>query len=111
MKFAIAAVAALLPFVALSAPTPADDSHGGADVESVKSIEKRDVVGTVDADALKYRRCPRTTCEAVGQYARGTRVTMDCYTTTNTTPVSGNAGWAKLANGYWVSLYYMNWSG
>jgi hypothetical protein len=103
MKFAIAAVAALLPFVALSAPTPADDvsiveiggvifkSHGGADVESVKSIEKRDVVGTVDADALKYRRCPRTTCEAVGQYARGTRVTMDCYTTTNTTPVSGNA--------------------
>ncbi|KAH8588087.1 hypothetical protein B0O99DRAFT_525684 [Bisporella sp. PMI_857] len=103
MKFTSIAVAALLPFVALSAPTPVTEL-GGANVESrtaapaelegadatLAALEKRDIVGTVDADALKYRRCPRTSCNAVGQYPRGTRVTMECFTTASTTTVNGD---------------------
>lgn len=94
MKFTTLAVAALLPFMALSAPTPGDDvpptELGGTDVTS-GALEKRAIVGTVDADALKYRKCPRTSCDAVGQYSRGTRVTMECFTTSSTTTVNGDA--------------------
>jgi hypothetical protein len=89
MKFTALAIATLLPFAVLSAPTA---ELGGEDVDSVESVAlgERAITGTVDADALKYRRCPRTSCDAVGQYPRGTRVTMECFTTTSTTTVNGD---------------------
>jgi hypothetical protein len=87
MRFTALAVATLLPFAALSAPTA---ELGGEDVGS-PILEKRAITGTVDADALKYRRCPRTSCDAVGQYSRGTRVSMQCFTTASTTTVNGDS--------------------
>lgn len=94
MKLTALAVAALMPFVALSAPTAGEDGIAleldGRDMKA-DVLEKRAIVGTVDAAALKYRRCPRTSCDAVGQYSRGTRVTMNCFTTASTTTVNGDA--------------------
>ncbi|KAH7108692.1 hypothetical protein B0J11DRAFT_602164 [Dendryphion nanum] len=110
MKFINITVAALLPFVAISSPVP-EENGLIFDQKEHTSIVKRDVTGTVDADALKYRRCPRTGCDAVGQYSRGTRITIKCYTDQNTTPVNNYKPWGKLSNNYWVSLYYVNWSG
>lgn len=94
MKLTAIAVAALLPIVALSAPMPDDDAPAvaldGTDSAPAMLGKRGDIVGTVDADALKYRTCPRTSCTAVGQYSRGTRVTMKCYTTQNTSNVNGD---------------------
>ncbi|KAF2690610.1 hypothetical protein K458DRAFT_411979 [Lentithecium fluviatile CBS 122367] len=111
MKFTPFFLTALLPLLTLAAPAAEPDDGTDMTPAAAATLDKRSIVGTVDADALKYRRCPRTSCEAVGQYSRGTKVTMECYTTTSTTVINGDARWAKLANGYYLSLYYMNWAG
>jgi hypothetical protein len=100
MKFATFAVAALLPLAALGAPAPTTPEDAaptnlgeisvverGAEFEN---LEKRAVSGTVQVDGLHYRKCPRTSCAAVGQYAKGHKVSLSCYTRTNTTPVNGD---------------------
>lgn len=95
MKFTALALAALLPFTTFAAPTAApagdllfDDTPSSS--SSSLPLQKRAITGTVTADALKYRRCPRTSCDAVGQYSRGTHISINCYTDTDTTVVSGN---------------------
>ncbi|KAF7595588.1 hypothetical protein BBP40_005624 [Aspergillus hancockii] len=120
MKFSAIALAALLPAAALSSAIPEDAAptiYTGGDLAELgleaRDLEKRAVTGTVKVDGLRYRTCPRTSCTAVGQYAKGTKVTLICFTRTNTTPVNGDKGWAKLANGYWVALgfgTYVGWS-
>ncbi|EMD85406.1 hypothetical protein COCC4DRAFT_66427 [Bipolaris maydis ATCC 48331] len=127
MKFTAFAIVTLLPLTTLSAPTA--EAEGGLlfapEVEGelpvlqdikARSLEKRAITGTVTADALKHRQCPRTSCTADGQFSRGTRIQIRCYTDTDTTVVSGNPFWGKLqasgvANNNWVSLYYVTWSG
>ena len=90
MKYTTLALSALLPLLALSTPTPEDlVPLYNTTPASTNTIEKRAVTGTVDADALKYRRCPRTSCDAVGQYSRGTRISINCYTDKDTTVVNG----------------------
>lgn len=123
MKFSTLAVAALLPFAALGAPTAPDDAaptHGLEIVERVAEldlvgrapepiaelddlverdpepdaefgiIEKRAVTGTVKVDGLRYRTCPRTSCTAIGQYPKGKKISLKCFTRVNTTPVNGD---------------------
>jgi hypothetical protein len=97
MKFATFAVAVLLPLTALSAPAPTtpDDAAPTSlavvdrDAE-LGNIEKRSVSGTVEVNGLRYRTCPRTSCRAVGEYAKGHKVSLSCYTRTDTTTVDGD---------------------
>lgn len=89
MKLTTITLTTLLPLLAFSTPTPEDLNAPLYDPTPANTIEKRAVTGTVDADALKYRRCPRTSCDAVGQYPRGTRITINCYTDKDTTVVEG----------------------
>ena len=55
-------------------------------------LEKRAVSATVVVDGLRYRTCPRVSdsCPAMGQYAKGKKISLTCFTRTNTTPVHGD---------------------
>jgi hypothetical protein len=54
-------------------------------------IEKRAIVdAVVVVDGLRYRTCPKTSCTAVGQYPKGTRIKLSCYTRDGTTTVNGD---------------------
>jgi len=93
----ILALVAALPALALPEPVaapaaelPAPTVYSGRPVEA-RELERRDNAGVVQVDGLRYRTCPRTSCTAVGQYAKGTRVTIKCYTRNNTTVVNGDA--------------------
>ncbi|WP_249645203.1 hypothetical protein [Nocardia sputi] len=71
------------------------------------------VTGTVQVDGLRYRRCPQSLCDTMGQYVKGTIIHMVCYTRTNTTVLNGDPSWAKLTNGWWVALAggaYVYWT-
>ncbi|KAH9486167.1 hypothetical protein JR316_0000231 [Psilocybe cubensis] len=116
--FALAAIAlaanAIAPALALPEPAPAAAAPTVYSGEAARSLERRTNSGTVRVDGLRYRRCPKTSCDAVGQYSIGTHITIVCYTRDGTTVVNGDAGWAKLTNGYWVALAngeYVSWSG
>jgi len=76
----ILALVAALPVLALPEPVAAP-----APVE----FEKRDTACVVKVGGLRYRRCPRTSCTAVGHPIH-THITAKCYTETNTTPVGGD---------------------
>lgn len=70
-------VLALFSSVALAAPAA--------------QMDKRAVVdATVAVDGLRYRTCPKTTCSAPGQYPKGTKIKLSCYTTSGTTEVNGD---------------------
>lgn len=100
MKFSLIALAALLPATAFSAAMPEDAAdaaptyYTGSDIPALnleeRDLEKRAVSGYVKTDGLRYRTCPRTSCTAVGQYAKGTKLSLVCYTRSNTTPVNGD---------------------
>ncbi|KDR70843.1 hypothetical protein GALMADRAFT_144324 [Galerina marginata CBS 339.88] len=122
MKFSLPilalALASLTPALALPEPAPAAPEatvYSGPVVgRDIELLEKRNNAGVVQTDGLRYRTCPRTSCAAIGQYAKGTHITIKCYTRDNTTVVKGDAGWAKLTNNYWVALAfgeYVSWSG
>ena len=82
------------------------------------TIEKRAVSATVIVDGLRYRTCPKTSCSAPGQFAKGTKISLQCYTRDGTETINGDKGWAKIASGTgkgnWVALAYakyISWSG
>ncbi|KAL0950868.1 hypothetical protein HGRIS_007627 [Hohenbuehelia grisea] len=127
MKFsALPLVALALVASTLAAPAPLDVAeeavtvYRGADAPAptamaealeVEALARTSIVATVTADGLRYRRCQRTSCAAVGQYPRGRRVAVKCYTTHGTTPIENDHRWAKLNNGYWVSMRHLTWRG
>lgn len=88
MKFIALALAAILPVAVLGQ----EPTFVGMQpqVRRDESLEKRSVSGTVVVDGLHYRTCPRTSCPAIGQYAKGTHLDLICYTRDNTTPVDGD---------------------
>ncbi|KAF9264521.1 hypothetical protein L218DRAFT_958208 [Marasmius fiardii PR-910] len=110
MKLVTLALAALLPTVVLAQePT----FYSGTHVTREPELEKRVISGTVKVDGLRCRSCPRTSCPAVGQYPIGTHISIVCYTRDNTTPINGDLGWVKLADGCWVAVAwgeYVSWS-
>jgi hypothetical protein len=120
MKLSPAFLALLLPLVVNASPV--------SNPEPVPAeLESRDLHCTITGDGVRYRRCPRTSCDAIGQYAKGTKVTLTCYTDTNTTPVNGDeyvlhpllllvlfriwltfhSVWYKNSAGWYVSGYYI----
>ncbi|KAE8371278.1 hypothetical protein BDV26DRAFT_298927 [Aspergillus bertholletiae] len=124
MRFSFVALATLLPAAAFGAAMPGDPADAAPTLYTgpaipaleleARDLEKRSVKGHVNVDGLRYRTCPRTSCTAVGQYSKGTKVNLVCYTRTNTTTVKGDKGWGKLTNGYWVALAngaYVGWAG
>lgn len=95
MKLSTVFVAALVPFAALSLPATAEDAAVAAltapsSPEPDNKIQKRALDAVVRVDGLRYRKCPRTSCTAVGQYPKGKRIKLECYTRDNTTPVNGD---------------------
>lgn len=94
--FTIAAITlaanAIAPALALPEPAQAAAKptvYGGG--EAARSLERRTNSGTVRVDGLIYRRCPNISCDAVGQYAIGTHITIVCFTRDGTTVVDGDA--------------------
>jgi len=77
----ILALVAALPVLALPEPVAAP-----VPVE----FEKRDTACVVKFNGLNCRTCPRTSCPVAGRYPVGTRITVKCYTETNTTAVNGD---------------------
>jgi hypothetical protein len=71
---------AVLPTTA-SAMAPSGDSGGGMTTMSCShSWSNKDAdYGHVDADWLRRRSGPHTSCTALGQAARGTRIYYHCY--------------------------------
>ena len=93
MKFTSSAllIAPLLAFIGTTAAIPSPvDAVSGVKSKINQLVNARDsdellvarapVTGTVNADAVRYRRCPNTSnaCEPVGQYNRGQRITIIC---------------------------------
>ena len=87
----LSAALLLAPFVLLASAAP-DASPATAD-EAVKgeiaatSVREAaqapvefhaPVTGTVDANNVRYRRCASTSCEAIGQYHKGQKITITC---------------------------------
>lgn len=110
MKFSLIALATILPATAFGAAMPEDAAdaaptyYTGPEIPALnleeRGLEKRAVSGYVKTDGLRYRTCPRTTCTAVGQYAKGTKLSLVCYTRSNTTPVNGDK-YVSLRAGRW----------
>jgi hypothetical protein len=80
IAFALLAPLALAQEYTAVAPVPRDPSY----------LEKRDVSATVVVDGLRYRTCPRTSCSAPGQFAKGTRISLSCFTRENTDTIEGD---------------------
>ena len=81
----------LAPFVLLAsaAPSPNPATAEEAVKEKIGTISVREgspvdlharapVTGTVNANNVRYRRCASTSCEAVGQYNNGQKITIVC---------------------------------
>ncbi|KAJ3539085.1 hypothetical protein NMY22_g4893 [Coprinellus aureogranulatus] len=66
------------------------------------------VTGVVSTDFVRYRRCASTSCDAIGQYNKG-RVIDICRTRGES--VNGWVWWDRMSNGYYISDYYVDWSG
>lgn len=95
MKLPALVLAALAPVAVFAHPaaTPAEADHAPTVLSKSQpdnTIQKRANNAVVTVDGLRYRKCPRTSCTAVGQYPIGTRIQLDCYTTENTTPINGD---------------------
>lgn len=76
MKFSALAVFLISPLI-LASPAP--------------DMEKRAAVSaTVKVDGLRYRNCPKTSCSAPGQFAKGTKISLSCYTRDNTETINGD---------------------
>lgn len=84
MKLSTFALVALLPTMGFTQDAQATDIPE-------LPVEARYVAGRVVANGLRYRRCPRTSCAAVGQYAPGTRIEIQCFTRAGTTIENGDA--------------------
>lgn len=76
MKFSLLAAALMAP---LTLASPAPDMTKRAAVSA-----------TVKVDGLRYRTCPKTSCSAPGQFAKGTKISLSCYTRDNTETVNGD---------------------
>lgn len=90
MKFSALALAALLPVAVLAQDAQATNHPDFTNVEA-RDLEKRSVSGKVLVDGLRYRTCPKTSCTAVGQYAAGKAIKIQCFTRRGTTVVNGDA--------------------
>ncbi|KAF9522168.1 hypothetical protein CPB83DRAFT_864860 [Crepidotus variabilis] len=66
------------------------------------------VTGTVTASALLCKSCPKTSCTSVRQYAKGTKITINCYKTGDS--VEGWNWWDYTKEKCYVSDTYVDWT-
>ena len=86
MKFTTAFFVPFFLFTTtLSAPTDAEDILAkksalisGREASTLELEARAPVTGTVNGNGVRYRRCERTSCEAVGQYDAGRVITIIC---------------------------------
>lgn len=104
MKLTLVALTALLPCTTLgaalvAAPTLPSITNTGTPERDVEiesaDLDKRSikvVTGKVLVDGLHYRPCPLVVsyCAPNGQFAKGTKISMVCFTRTATTTVNGD---------------------
>jgi hypothetical protein len=89
MKLFNFALSVILPTSVLAQePTVALESRIVARNPSV--LEKRAVSATVRVDGLRHRTCPKTSCDAPGQYPINKKITLTCYTRDGTTTENGD---------------------
>lgn len=67
------------------------------------------VPGKVTANNVRYRRGPRTSCEAIGHYHADRSITIICMVEGEC--IKGWKWWDKLSNGFYISDYYVEWTG
>ncbi|KAJ2925915.1 hypothetical protein H1R20_g11182, partial [Candolleomyces eurysporus] len=112
----------LAPFILLTSAAPsanpatADDAVkekiaalGVREASPVELHARAPVTATVNTDGVRYRRCERTSCEAVGQYNNGQSITITCRVRGET--VNGWDWWDKMSNDYYISDAYVSWTG
>ncbi|RXW14983.1 hypothetical protein EST38_g10870 [Candolleomyces aberdarensis] len=120
MKFSAALLLAPFILLACAAPNASPATADEAVEEKIAAISVREVspvelharapvTGTVNADGVRYRRCPHTSCEAVAQYIRGRVITIICRTQGEN--INGWSWWDRMDNGFYISDYYVDWTG
>jgi hypothetical protein len=89
-------------YVSWEGPIPVDDTTAGMQpqgldqtarplsIPATPSVPRSAIRATVKVDGLRYRRGPRTSCDAIGQYPIGTKIEIVSYTSENTTVVNGD---------------------
>ncbi|KAJ2921170.1 hypothetical protein H1R20_g15925, partial [Candolleomyces eurysporus] len=118
----LSAALLLAPFVLLASAAPNANPATAEEAvkEKIAAISVREaapvqlharapVTGTVNANNVRYRRCARTSCEAIGQYHNGQRITITCRVRGES--INGWDWWDKMSNGYYISDYYVSWTG
>jgi len=81
MKLTSALLTLLLPLAVYANPISSPDAAPEPEPEPA-SLEAHNLSCRITGNNVRYRGCPSTTnpkCEAVGEYAKGTRVTFTCY--------------------------------
>ncbi|KAJ7583479.1 hypothetical protein C8J56DRAFT_1167374 [Mycena floridula] len=65
---------------------------------------------TILGSGVRYRTCPNTsstsTCKALGEYAKGTKVSFTCWEFGEN--VQGNNKWDITSSGHFVSDFYVS---
>lgn len=75
MLTSLLSICLLAPLSVLASPVP-DTSPASP----LATLERRACTAKTTA-TVKYRTCGKTSCTAVGQYAKGTKVTIKCFVT------------------------------
>ncbi|KAJ2911522.1 hypothetical protein MD484_g8894, partial [Candolleomyces efflorescens] len=89
MKFSSAFLLASFTLLASAAPSTDPTTAEQGIKEKIAAITDREgslvesnarapVTATVSGDGVRYRRCPKTSCEAVGEYNKGQIITIRC---------------------------------
>ncbi|KFX96132.1 hypothetical protein O988_05468 [Pseudogymnoascus sp. VKM F-3808] len=97
MKVSALILAVLAPAAILAAPS--------SEAEAMNSIAERATdYCIVSTDGVRYRTCAKTSCTAIGQYNKGTKLHIAGSAVGES--INGKIIWWKLDNGYYISEYY-----
>jgi hypothetical protein len=80
MQLSKALIAVLVPLLVSANPLAEHAIEKKAESEAA-AIQKRSLTCTINGEQVNRRRCASTSCESIGQYAKGTSVVFTCYTT------------------------------
>lgn len=90
MRFTTIALALLASTIA-AAPAAEAGSTGEYGLEDTQGVAaSKAVKAKVRADGLRFRTCAKTSCKALGQFAKHTEVNLACFKTEDTTTVKGD---------------------
>ncbi|KAF8464491.1 hypothetical protein BDZ91DRAFT_730020 [Kalaharituber pfeilii] len=97
----------LIPLIALpqaSFAVPAPDIEAAGPFTAVETrLGKRASITCTLITDVYCRLCPQTSCVVIGQYPRGSIVTIDCMIKGEI--INGNPVWARLGDRCYTSAY------